>query len=402
MSPSKGRRSTILLVCSKPDACQEIERILSSDETLDVQCLPSPSEAMKAASETEVDLIVCHGDAFDSCTGYCHDAGEDDDRLLRPLFLLLADGMNPRDIARSLENGADDFIEKQVCEEILLAKVRSLVSKSCLRHDLWKKEKRLEETNSLLERNFKELTAILLKILEVRVPGAGDRAETAKAMADFFAGRLGLRDEKRKQIIFAALLHEIGKVGLPDEVACKRHCTLSASLLPVFQQHVTVGSMVISTVTGYRGAAEAVHHQLENYDGSGFPDELMGDEIPIGARILRAIVFCEELRAEGVERGGIIERVRSAMHSILDQRIANLLIEFILAQDPHENTNEVKLPVDELASGMVIAEDVFAASGVKLLPKGIRLHDKTLALLLERNATDPVIGGVYVLSDVHP
>jgi response regulator RpfG family c-di-GMP phosphodiesterase len=396
------RKSTILLVCDKPEVCRDIEDILSGDEAFDVRWLPNPSDAMKLASETEVDLVICHGDAYDSCMGCCREAGEEKDRLLLPSFLLLADGLKPADIARNLEKGADDFIENQMCREILFAKVRSLISKSCLRQDLWKKEKRLEETNSLLERNFKELTAILLKMLEVRVPGTSDRAETAKAIADFFTERLGFRDDTRKQIIFAGLLHEIGKVGLPDEAACKHYCTLSASLLPVFQQHVTVGSMIISTVTGYREAAEAVYHQLENYDGSGFPNELMGDEIPVGARVLRAIVFYEELRAEGVSRNGIIERLRSAMHSILDQRIANLLIEFILDREPQENTNEFKLPVDELAPGMVIAEDVFAASGVKLLPKGIRLQEKTLTLLVERNAIDPIIGGVYVLSDAHP
>ena len=55
--------------------------------------------------------------------------------------------------------------------------------------------------------------------------------------------------------------------------------------------------------------------------------------------------------------------------------------------------------MDDLKPGMVIAEDVYAASGVKLLPKGVQLRDKTLALLLERNETDPVLGGIYILTD---
>lgn len=232
------------------------------------------------------------------------------------------------------------------------------------------------------------------------MPGASDRAETARAIADFLTQRLGLRDEKRKHIVFAALVHEIGKIGLPDEMACKHFCNLPAHLAPVFQQHVTVGSMVISTITGYRETAEAVYHQLQNWDGSGFPGELMGDEIPIGARILRAIVFQEELRAEGLPSDAIVERIRSAMHSILDQRIANLVIEFLSIHKHQVDTNEVKVPIDELVPGMLIAEDVFAASGVKLLPKGIELQEKTLSLLLERNETDPIVGGVYVVPDV--
>jgi HD-GYP domain-containing protein (c-di-GMP phosphodiesterase class II) len=194
------------------------------------------------------------------------------------------------------------------------------------------------------------------------------------------------------------LLHEIGKVGLPDDVVSKHFFALPAPMVGVFQQHVTVGSMVISAITGYREAAEAVYHQLKNYDGSGFPNGLMGEEIPIGAGILRAIVLHEELRSEGLTIERTIERIRSAMHTILEQRIANLLIEFLLNRGTDSDTNEIKVPVDELVPGMVIARDVYAASGVKLLPKGVELQEKLLAVLVDRNETDPVIGGVYVLA----
>ena len=91
--------------------------------------------------------------------------------------------------------------------------------------------------------------------------------------------------------------------------------------------------------------------------------------------------------------------MRLAIHSVLEQRIANLLIEFLREHNVKPETNKLKLRVDELKPGMVIAEDVYAASGVKLLPKGVQLRDKTLALLLERNETDPVLGGIYILTD---
>jgi response regulator RpfG family c-di-GMP phosphodiesterase len=400
MSTFEGKKPTILLVCDEPEVWGAIESILRSDEAFDVQCVPNAADALRLSTEIEVDLIICREEIHAAFTEHCRLAGKNDCPLLSPLLLLLADRTNPEDIARSLEKGADDFIERHACTEILLPKVRSLLSKKLLQRDLWRKEKRLEETNDLLERSYRELTTVLLKMLEVRVPGTSDRSETAKAIADFLTERLGLRDQQRKHIVLAALLHEIGKVGLPDEAACKHYYSLPASLLPVFQQHVTVGSMIISTITGYREAAETVHHQLENFDGSGAPDGLMGDEIPIGARILRTIVFHEELRAEQVPLEGIMERIRSAMHSILDQRIANLLIEFLLTRVAEVRANELKLPVDELAAGMVVAQDIFAASGVKLLPKGIPLNEKTLALLFERNETDPIIGGVYVVSPV--
>jgi hypothetical protein len=255
--------------------------------------------------------------------------------------------------------------------------------------------------NALYERNFKnfkQLTSILLGILEIRIPGARDRADTAKAVAEFLTERLGIESGNRQNIIFGAILHELGKIGLPDEIVGKHYNTVSAEMLTVFQNYTTIGTVILSTMTGYRESAEAVHHQLENYDGSGFPDGLMGNEITVGARILRAIVFQEDLQASGFPTEIIIDRIRHAMHTILDIKIANLLIEFLQEQSEKTRTdcNRLKISLDRLKTGMVIAEDVFAASGIKLIPKGVKVKEKMIEVLMARNNADPIIGGIYV------
>lgn len=396
MTETAKEKPIILLACDGSEVCSTVIDILRKNG-LDTRLSSGETNVLKLALEIEADVVIGKTGTFRNWADWSDETGEGENHLLLPPFLLLADDLSAEAIARAIDDGVDDYTVRSDPTEILLAKVRSLLLRRHLRQDLWRKGRKLKETNALLETNFKELTAILLKMLEVRIPGTSDRADTAKQIANFLTERLGLRSDKRKQIIFAALFHEIGKVGLPDEAAGKHYHTLQPALVPVFHQHVTVGSMVASTVTGYREAADTIHHQLENLDGSGFPDGLLGEEIPIGARILRAIVFQEELRAEGIAVEGIVEQIRAAMHTILDQRIANLLIEFLLAGDHQTKTNETKMAVDDLAPGMVVAEDIFAASGVKLLPKGVELQEKTLALLRERNETDPIIGGVYVV-----
>jgi response regulator RpfG family c-di-GMP phosphodiesterase len=393
-----GTRWMILLVSDSPQVLDSMEELLKTDGSLETHRALDCEEAVRIASSTRPDLVICRCQAHPECPLSCM-AIEDDGQGPAPLFLLLSDRMEPAEVARSLDQGANDYLEVSLCGHLLLPKVHSLLRTRDCQQDLWEEEKRLTHANGLLERNFKEMTAILLKILEIRIPGASDRAEMAKAMADFFGNRLALDDESRRQIVFAALLHEMGKIGMPDDVLCKNFCTLPTALLPVYQQYTTVGSMIISTITGYRESAEAVYHQLENYDGSGFPAELMGEEIPLGARLLRAVVFVEEFHGRGYSAQAIVEQIRLSMHTILDQRIANLLIEFLLAETAKVDTNKAKIPFDKLAPGMVIAEDVYAASGVKLVPKGVQLQEKMLTLLRERHATDPILGGVYVLTD---
>ena len=392
-------RPTILLVDDSSEILDSLEGLLKADDSFEIYRASNCQEATPAASLSP-DLVICRCQARSGCPEVCPAAvGEADS--FPPLFLLLSHGTEPTQIVRSLERGANDYLDLSLCSQLLLPKVRSLLTVRKWQKGLREEERRLSQANGLLERNFREMTAILLKILEIRIPGASDRAETARAMAEFLVRNLLLDDESRRQVIFAAVLHELGKVGLPDDLICRTYCNLPAALLPVYQQYTTVGSIIVSTITGFKECAEAIYHQLENYDGSGFPAELMGEEIPIGARILRGIVFAEDLQGQGLSTEYIVEQIRLSMHVILEQRIANLLIEFLLAENDRPDTGKVKVPVDKLTAGMVIAEDVHAASGVKLLPKGVQLQGKMLSLLLERHATDPILGGVYVLMDHH-
>jgi len=123
---------------------------------------------------------------------------------------------------------------------------------------------------------------------------------------------------------------------------------------------------------------------------------LQGDEIPMGARILRALVLHGMLLEKGCSKEEILQEIRSAGNRALDPRIANLLAEFIIENDQTFSLNHQKIPVADLRPGMVLAEDVYASSGIKLLPKGGRLQERTLQLLIGHHQADPIIGGVYV------
>jgi hypothetical protein len=406
-----GIRSPILAVSEDPETLALIAGALEQDKTLEVRPARSLREGLRTAGGEAIGLVILDLKAVaeglpdalpeagagraDRAAGPNKPAGQ---AAHLPHLVVCETGEVPL-VMPMLGRTVDDCIEKRLCPTVLLTRVRSMVGTDRLDCELRAEEERHAETNAVLKKNFKEMTGLLLKVLEVRIPGASDRAKDAKDIAKFIAGRLDYPDEKRRMLIFAALMHEIGKIGLPDSLLGKWYNGVPDALKAAYRQYPTIGSMIVSTISGYKESVEAVHHQLENEDGSGFPDELVGDEIPNSARILRAVVFQEELRMEGRTTAGIVERIRGAMHSVLNERIANLVIEYLLGHSTNVDTNKLRLHVDELKPGMVLAEDIYAASGVKLLPKGVQLHDKTLAVLAERNETDPIIGGVYILTD---
>jgi hypothetical protein len=84
------------------------------------------------------------------------------------------------------------------------------------------------------------------------------------------------------------------------------------------------------------------------------------------------------------------------MNKIIEKRIANLLIEFLLDKDRNTDCTRKKISLDGLKVGMVIAEDVFAASGIKLIPKGVKVKEKMIDVMMARNNMDPIIGGIYI------
>ncbi|HEY3275500.1 MAG TPA: HD domain-containing phosphohydrolase [Syntrophorhabdaceae bacterium] len=393
----EGRKFRIVIVDDNEAELRALLGILWQDPQLKVVHGGSIAEGTLLSLETNPDLVMSGFTDLEDSIELIRRVKEDLDPP-HPTFLIVYERDQLPDFGRGHHEGADDYIERSLCRKVLLPKVRTLLKMRCLQVALKEEKSRLETANELLERNFKEMTAILLKILEVRMPGTSDRAETAKAAAEFLAQRLELNKEARKSLIFAALMHEMGKVGLPDTLIDKNLRNVPTGLMPIFQQYATVGSMIISTITGYRDSAEAVYHQLENYDGTGAPEGLMGEQIPLGARVLRAILFAEELCADGGPVEAVVEGVRRNMHRVLDPRVANPLIEFLLDRRKKEG-GKMKLPLEGLKPGMVVAEDVYAASGVKLLPKGVQLQEKILSLLMERNRTDPIVGGVYIARD---
>ena len=84
------------------------------------------------------------------------------------------------------------------------------------------------------------------------------------------------------------------------------------------------------------------------------------------------------------------------MNRVLDPPVASLLAELLMEKGKSLPVDSQKVTVDELAPDMVLADDVYSQSGVKLLPKGVRLQDHMIEILAHRSRKDPIVGGVHV------
>lgn len=127
----------------------------------------------------------------------------------------------------------------------------------------------------------------LAEALTERDRYTGEHSESVVGLVERVARGLALGERDVSHIKAAALLHDIGKVAMPDEVLNKP-APLDDDEWEVMRQHPVVGERILRAIPGMGPIARIVRHEHERFDGGGYPDGIAGDEIPIGARIILA------------------------------------------------------------------------------------------------------------------
>jgi diguanylate cyclase (GGDEF)-like protein/putative nucleotidyltransferase with HDIG domain len=127
----------------------------------------------------------------------------------------------------------------------------------------------------------------LAEALAERDRYTGEHSQEVLELVEQVARGLALDEQEVQRVRYAALLHDIGKVAIPDEILHKPG-PLDHSEWEIMRQHPVIGERILRAIPGLGGVARIVRHEHESYDGSGYPDGLSGDEIPIGARIILA------------------------------------------------------------------------------------------------------------------
>jgi diguanylate cyclase (GGDEF)-like protein len=128
-------------------------------------------------------------------------------------------------------------------------------------------------------------TAVLLKVIAERNPDLGEHGDGVSSLAEQTAAALGMSDEQRTAVRQAAALHDIGKAAVPDAIL-EKPGPLDEHEWAFMRRHTIIGERIMQAAPALSAAAPLVRSSHENFDGSGYPDRLAGDEIPLGARVI--------------------------------------------------------------------------------------------------------------------
>jgi response regulator RpfG family c-di-GMP phosphodiesterase len=217
-------------------------------------------------------------------------------------------------------------------------------------------------------------------------------------LAKWVAERLELDKQTIQDIEYSALLHEIGKLSIPKEVISKKYKNMTEKERDMLKQHPIVGQLCLSSAPKLRMASMNIRHELENFDGTGTPDHLVENEIPIGSRILRAIIDYEDLIEEYSNSiPAVITTMQRGVRTKYDPKILQMIINFTEeSTNPLMAEDKQKINVFDLKDGMTLAQDLYTSAGIKLLPKGANIKEHMVEKIVSHNSRDPIVGGVYV------
>jgi diguanylate cyclase (GGDEF)-like protein len=145
---------------------------------------------------------------------------------------------------------------------------------------------------------------VLLRALAERDPGLGEHISGVAAMAEAVARRLSLDEEQIEHIRHAAELHDVGKMAIPDGILDKP-APLDPAEWEFIRRHTIIGERIVAAAPALRPVATLVRSSHERWDGTGYPDNLRGEEIPLGARIVAVCDAFDAMIANRPYRAGI-------------------------------------------------------------------------------------------------
>ena len=274
-------RGIVLAVDDDPGALSALADALG---TLGFQVLQAAdgATALELARERLPDVVLLDVqmpgmDGFE----VCRQLKSDPRLLLVPVVFLTGHGSR-RARLEGLEAGATDFLNKPCDLVELEVRVRNLVNFRRLTTELDSAE---------------QMVFSIARVVEARDQDTGDHCERLAKLGVGLGERIGLDGEQITALRRGGYLHDLGKIGIPDEVLLKPG-KLTAAEWAVMKRHVEIGVEICSPLHSLQPVLPLIRHHHERFDGSGYPDGLAGDEIPLLARVFQVVDIYDALTVD--------------------------------------------------------------------------------------------------------
>jgi len=230
---------------------------------------------------------------------------------------------------QALRRGAYDYFQKPLNYDKIVITIERV-----------KEKQRLKQT----EREMKTLKAAayetvigFVQAVEEKDRETKGHSERVSKLAEKLARIIDLSEEEIVTCRYAGLLHDVGKIGIPETILNKP-ASLTEAEFTIMQNHPVMGARILEPITFLKDVAPAIRSHHENYDGTGYPDNLKGEEIPLGGRLVRLADVYDGLSMNRPYRGPVpaeevAEYLRENAGILFDPELTRVFLETVL---PHK------------------------------------------------------------------
>lgn len=258
-----------------------LEEFLSA-QGLTVISVADGAAAVDAVKRTQIDLALLDV-MMPGLNGFevCQKIKANPQTYLLPVVLITALS-DKHDRIEGIKSGADDFLTRPVDSTELMARVRSLLK-------LKQHTDELEQAESVL--------FSLARSIEAKDPYTHGHCERLAECSINLGKRLGLPEEQLVALRRAGVVHDIGKVAVPDAILLKPG-RLTEDEWKIIRQHPIVGERICQPLKSFRLVLPIIRHHHEKFNGSGYPDGLSGDAIPVTAKVMQMVDVFDALTTD--------------------------------------------------------------------------------------------------------
>lgn len=421
------RQTTVLIVDDQPENLTVLTKMLQAHYR--VRAARSGEQALRAAVAEPMPDLVLLDIMMPEMDGYTVLTRLRENPATRNIPVIFATALDAEeDEQRGLDLGAVDYINKPIKQSILLARVRTHITlgeqyrqlkvlNASLDTQVQERTRQLREALSSLETANERLKAgfmstvhVFSNLLEMREKEMLGHSRRVADNARKIAVHLKLPETDIQNVTLAGLVHDIGKIGLPDQLFSKPFASLSAEERKEMIQHPERGADVLAGLEQFHEAAKLIRWHHECFDGSGFPDGLRGEDIPLGARILAVAneydaLLCGMLLNKKLSRSGAMNFLMANAKKRYDPQVVDAFFKLkagaYVARGENEGdeietiengvirrTRSLRrisrsLPVSDLKPGMVITKPINLSEGMMLLSEGYILTQGVIDQLTE-------------------
>jgi response regulator RpfG family c-di-GMP phosphodiesterase len=428
---------TVLLVDDEPNILQALQRLLRR-ETFRIVTATSGEEALKLLAQLSNVALIVSDQRMPQMNGAellrrSRDLAPEAVRILLTGYSDLGDAVDAINLGGITRYLSKPWVDTELLQSVRGAvesytlvqenrRLQELVSQQNEELQDWNrnlKDRVLQQTTAVRQKNeelreaikrqkdaYQSMISSLVSLVEMRGTRTRQHAINVAKLSVLVAAELGLAKEQQDTIRTAAMLHDIGEIGIAERILLSNPESMAHDDLVEYCQHPVRAQLLIDPIEELRPSGILIRHHHEKFDGSGFPDHLAGAAIPLGARVIAYADLVD--RAARQCSGNVAEQALQwtdiQLGKALDPAMRSLFhkfVKYVYFPPPRFGTaveaGERDVRLDDIETGMILARSVYSGSGLLLLHSGEVLDAKNIASLRRYHELDPFDGDLYIL-----